>query len=220
MSDLPALLWLSEQVRQRPLKIAGPSGAGAFPSIDTFIRRLFDSGSGAFPALAGTLGQPGTGVRLDAVTVDAAAGEPATIWSDDDLEVRAVGVPHGNTPSIAYRIRVGNRTVVVGSDQNGSDPKFSSFASDADVLVMHLALSQRAADPLAAIHARPASVGLVAQNAKAKRLILSHLIKAPSSSATPDSFSLFDLDQAVADVRKSFSGTIDAAVDLQCIPIQ
>jgi ribonuclease BN (tRNA processing enzyme) len=220
VSDLPALLWLSDQARQQPLKVAGPSGAGAFPSIDAFIKRLFDTVSGAFPVLGGTLGQPGQGVRLDVVTVDAAAGVPTTIWSDNDLEVRAIGVPHGNTPSIAYRIRVGNRTVVFGSDQNGSDPKFSSFAADADVLVMHFSLSQRAADPLAHLHARPASVGQVAQNAKVKRLVLSHFIKAPSSSATPEWFSLFDLDQAVAEVRKSFSGQIDTAVDLQCIPIR
>lgn len=222
VSDLPALLWLSEQARQQPLKIAGPSGAGAFPAIDTFIRRLFDAGGGAFPALGGTLGQPGQGVRLDVVTVDAASGVPATIWSDNDLDVRAIGVPHGNTPSIAYRIQIGNRTVVFGSDQNGSDPKFSTFASDADVLVMHLALSQRAdaGGPLAQLHAKPALVGQVAQNAKAKRLVLSHFIKALPSSATPDWFSLFDLDEAVAEVRKYFSGPINAAVDLQCIPIR
>ena len=220
VSDLPALLWLSDQARQQPLKVAGPSGAGAFPAIDTFIKRLFDAGSGAFPVLGGTLGQPGQGVRLDVVTVDAASGAPATIWSDNGLDVRAIGVPHGNTPSIAYRVRIGNRTVVFGSDQNGSDPTFSSFAADADVLVMHFGLSQRAADPLAQLHARPASVGQIAQNARVKRLVLSHFIKALSSSATPDWFSLFDLDQAVAEVRKSFSGPIDTAVDLQCIPIR
>jgi ribonuclease BN (tRNA processing enzyme) len=38
VSDLPALLWLSELARQQPLKIVGPTGAGAFPSIDEFIR--------------------------------------------------------------------------------------------------------------------------------------------------------------------------------------
>jgi hypothetical protein len=43
VSDLPALLWPSAQARQQPLKVAGPSGAGAFPSIDTFIKRLFDA---------------------------------------------------------------------------------------------------------------------------------------------------------------------------------
>ena len=116
VSDLPALLWLSELARQQPLKIAGPTGAGAFPSFDAFIRRLFDTSSGAFPILGGTLGQPGQGVRLDVVTVDATVGTASTVWSDDDLEVSAIGVPHGNAPSIAYRIRVGDRSIVFGSD--------------------------------------------------------------------------------------------------------
>src|SRR6185437_8950399 len=120
VSDLPALLWLSELARQQPLKVAGPTGAGAFPSIDAFIRRLFDTGSGAFPILGGTLGQPGQGVRLDVVAIDARVGTSSTIWSDNDLEVSAIGVPHGNVPSIAYRIRVGSRSIVFGSDQNGS----------------------------------------------------------------------------------------------------
>jgi ribonuclease BN (tRNA processing enzyme) len=220
VSDLPALLWLSELARQQPLKIAGPSGAGAFPSIDTFIRRLFDASSGAFPILGGTLGQSGQGVRLDVFSVDAAAGSPATVWSDNDFAIRAIGVPHGNVPSVAYRVEVGERSVVFGSDQNGSDPKFSKFAAGADALVMHLALSQQAPEPVAQLHARPATVGTVAQNARARRLVLSHFIQAPSPAKTPEWFSLFDLDGAVAEVRRHFSGPVDTAVDLQCIPIR
>lgn len=220
VSDLPALLWLSELVRQQPLRIAGPTGAGAFPSFDAFIRRLFDSDSGAFPILGGTLGQPGQGVRLDVVAVDATVGTSSTVWSDNDLEVSAIGVPHGNVPSIAYRIRVGDRSIVFGTDQNGSDERFSSFAAGADALIMHFALSSRAPDPLAQLHAKPAAVGQVARKAQPKRLVLSHFIQAPSTVRTPEWFSLFDLGEAVGDVRKHFSGPIDPAVDLQCIPIR
>jgi ribonuclease BN (tRNA processing enzyme) len=220
VSDLPALLWLSELDRQQPLKIAGPTGAGAFPSIDAFIGRLFDTSSGAFPILGGTLGQPGQGVRLDVIAVDARVGTSSTIWSDDDLEVSAIGVPHGNVPSIAYRIRVGDRSIVFGSDQNGSDERFSSFAAGADALIMHFGLSARAPDRIAYLHARPAAVGQVAQKAKPKRLVLSHFMQAPATVSTPEWFSLFDLGEAVGEVRKHFSGPIDTAADLQCIPIR
>lgn len=220
VSDLPALLWLSEVARQQPLKIAGPTGAGAFPSIDAFIRRLFDSSSGAFPILGGTLGQPGHGVRLDVVAVDATVGASSTIWSDADLEVSAIGVPHGNVPSIGYRIRAGDRSIVFGSDQNGSDERFASFAAGADALIMHFALSARAPDAIAQVHARPAAVGQVAQKARAKRLVLSHFIQAPSTAKTAEWFSLSDLRGAVGEARKHFSGRIDTAVDLQCIPVR
>jgi ribonuclease BN (tRNA processing enzyme) len=219
VADLPALLWLSELSRQQPLKIAGPSGAGAFPAFDAFIIRLFDSGNGAFPILAGTLGQAGQGVRLDITTVDAGVGKLSTVFSDGQLEVSAIGVPHANVPSIAYRIRVDNRTIVLGSDQNGSDSRFSDFAANADLLVMHLSLSEHAPQPLAQIHARPATVGRVARDSKAKRLVLSHFIEAPAEVKTREWFSLSNLDQAVADVRKHFTGPVDTAADLQCIPV-
>lgn len=220
VSDLPALLWLSELARQQPLKIAGPSGGGAFPSFDTFLRRLFDGGSGAFPVLAGTLGRPGQGVRLDPVVVDASAATARHVLSEAGLEITAIGVPHGNVPSIAYRIQVGDRSIVFGSDQNGSDSRFSAFAAGADVLVMHLALTEQAPPPIAQVHARPSTVGQVARTAQVKRLVLSHFIEAPSTVQTRERFSLFDLDQAVGEVRKHFAGLIDTAVDLQCIPIR
>lgn len=220
VSDLPALLWLSELARQQPLKIAGPSGGGAFPSLDAFLGRLFDGDSGAFPILAGTLGQSGLGVRLAPVVVDASATTAQQVLSDTGLEITAIGVPHGNVPSIAYRIQVGDRSIVFGSDQNGSDSNFSAFAAGTDVLVMHLALTEQAPPPIAQVHARPATVGQVARTIQAKRLVLSHFIEPPSTVQTPEWFSLFDLDQAVAEVRKHFAGPIDIAVDLQCIPIR
>src|SRR4030095_7002702 len=37
VSDLPALLWLSNQVRKDPLPIVGPSGNEAAPSFSTFL---------------------------------------------------------------------------------------------------------------------------------------------------------------------------------------
>jgi ribonuclease BN (tRNA processing enzyme) len=220
VSDLPALLWLSEQVRQAPLRVAGPTGNGPFPAIDAFLRRLFDAGTGAFPALAGTLGQPGGGVRLDVVTIDAAAGSAVPVLSDGDLDVHAMSVPHANTPSIAYRVRAGGRTIVFSSDQNGSDPRFVGFAAGADVLVMHLAVSPAAQTPVTQLHATPAVVGQVARDAKVRRLVLSHLSKAPESISTARWSSLSDVDGSVADVRKLYSGPIDTATDLQCIPVR
>lgn len=220
VSDLPALLWLSEQARQEPLKMAGPSGGGAYPSFDAFLSRLFDRDSGAFSILAGTLGQSGQGVRLAPVVVDAGAAMARQVLSDTGIEITAIGVPHGSVPSIAYRIQVGDRSIVFGSDQNGSDAKFSAFAAGADVLVMHLGLTEQAPPPIAQVHARPATVGQVARAARARRLVLSHFIGLPSTASNAGWFSLFDLDRAVGEVRKHFAGPVDTTVDLQCIPIR
>ena len=56
VSDLPALLWLSQTIRKDPLPIFGPSGNDVAPNFSAFLSRLFDENNGAFPLLGPTLG--------------------------------------------------------------------------------------------------------------------------------------------------------------------
>ena len=91
------------------------------------------------------------------------------------------------------------------SDQNGTDPKFIDFAKNANVLIMHLAIAANA--PPTPLHASPALVGRLGQEAGAKRLILGHIGQ-------------FDLDAAIADVRKSYTGSLTVGSDLQCTQVQ
>ncbi|HKP29465.1 MAG TPA: MBL fold metallo-hydrolase [Gemmatimonadales bacterium] len=217
VADLTALMWQSDRLRKQPLRIAGPSGAGMFPAMDVFVRRLFDS-TGAFPILGGTVGQRGGGVKLDVVTVDVTKAAATQVLEEGDLEVTALGVPHGDVPSVGYRVRVGDRTVVFGSDNAGTNPRFIEFASGADILVLHLSVSAAASDPLSLRHARPAVVGSVAAAIHPRRLVLSHLIEAPAPVET-EQYSLSNLEKAVSEVKTSYKGLLDVATDLQCYPI-
>jgi ribonuclease BN (tRNA processing enzyme) len=220
VSDLPALLWLSERARQKSLKLSGPSDGGPFPDIATFLKRMFDPTNGAFAVLAGTLGEKGNGVRLDVTVVDVKSPTASNVFQDGDLEVTAIGVPHGNAPSAAYRVRVGEHSIVFSGDQTGRDPKFVSFAMGADVLVMHFALSTQASEAQARRHATPAVVGQVARDAKVKRLVLSHFYLGYPQDPGREGTSLFNLDQNVAEVKKYYSGPLVLADDLQCIPVR
>lgn len=227
VSDLPALLWLSDSVRQRALKIAGPSAGGRFPDIATFLSRLFDSRTGAFAILGGTLRQDGRGVPLDITVVDVDAADPATVLAEDGLEVTGIGVPHSTvgvadatTPSVAYRVQTRGRTIVFSSDQNGMDPRFVKFAAGADVLVMHFALSTQAIDRLRTLHATPEIVGRIARDAHVGRLVLSHVIEAPGEVSWRESFSVPRLADNVAVVKGIFAGPVVVANDLECIVVQ
>jgi ribonuclease BN (tRNA processing enzyme) len=64
VSDLPALLWVSQTVRKESLPIVGPSGGKGVagpagndvaPDFQTFLARLFDEKSGAFQVMGGAL---------------------------------------------------------------------------------------------------------------------------------------------------------------------
>jgi ribonuclease BN (tRNA processing enzyme) len=216
ISDLPAFLWLSHEVRKEPLAIVGPSGNDAAPDFSTFLNRLFDERNGAFQVLGATLGgqrrdipsgplSAGGGVRLDVGVVDVTKAEPTTVFDQAGLTVTAFGIPHGNMSTLACRVKVRNVSIVFSSDQMGTDPKFVEFAKGANVLIMHLALAAGVKNhPL---HAAPDVVGRIAQRAGVGRLIVSHI-------------GLFDLDAALADLKTAYTGPLTVGADLQCTPVK
>ena len=202
ISDLPALLWGGRMVRKEPLPIVGPSGNDAAPPFPTFLSRLFDDKSGAFEVLGSTLGAQD--FHLAVSTVDATKGEPSTVFDRDGLVVTALGIPHGPMPTLAYRVETGGMSVVFSTDQTGTNPKFVPFAKGANVLIMHLAIAAGATSPL---HAAPAVVGRIAQEAGVGRLIVSHIGQ-------------FDLDPALAELKKAYAGPLTVGADLQCTPLR
>jgi ribonuclease BN (tRNA processing enzyme) len=207
-SDLAALMWGSNRLRSEPLPIVGPSGNDVAPDFATFLGRMFDANTGAYQVLGSTLGaeQPGTErPRLDVRVVDVTRTEPTKVFDREGISVTALRIPHANLPTLAYRVETRGVSVVFSSDQNGTDPKFVDFARNANVLIMHLAIAANA--PLSPLHASPALVGRLSRDAGAKRLILGHIGQ-------------FDLDAAIADVKKSYTGPLTVGSDLQCTPVQ
>jgi len=207
-SDLAALMWGSNRLRSEPLPIVGPSGNNVAPDFTTFLNRMFDAKAGAFQVLGSTLGaeQPGAErPRLDVSVVDVTKTEPTKVLDRDGMTVTAFHIPHANLPTLAYRVQAGDVSVVFSSDQNGTDPKFVDFAKGANALIMHLAIPVGA--PPSPLHASPAVVGRIAQEAGVKRLILSHIGQ-------------FDLEAAVGEVKKSYTGALTVGADLQCTPVQ
>jgi ribonuclease BN (tRNA processing enzyme) len=207
-SDLAALMWGSNRIRSEPLPIAGPSGNDVAPDFATFLGRMFDAKTGAYQVLGSTLGveQPGAErPRFDIRVVDVTKTEPTPVFDRDEISVAALRIPHANLPTLAYRVQTRGVSVVFSSDQNGTDPKFVDFAKNANVLIMHLAIAANA--PPSPLHASPALVGRLGQQAGAKRLILGHIGQ-------------FDLDAAIADVKKSYTGSLTVGSDLQCTQVQ
>jgi ribonuclease BN (tRNA processing enzyme) len=219
VADLPALLWTSDRARKQPLRVAGPSGNDRFPGFSAFLHRLFDQTSGAFQVLSGTLGGPGAGIRLDVTEVNTTRLGPARLVTDGGIRVSALPVPHANAPALAYRIEVGDRSIVFSSDQNGSSAAFTEFARAADVLVMHFALSPLAPAGQLALHAPPKVVGQVASTAAVRKLVLSHFSKPSRYVPTPDAFSLSDLAGSIREVARIYDGPIVVSKDLDCIAV-
>ncbi|MSP38202.1 MAG: MBL fold metallo-hydrolase [Deltaproteobacteria bacterium] len=203
VSDLSAILWTSQNIRKDTLPIVGPSGNDDVPAFPTFLSRLFDQKIGAFQVLGGTLGGTGGGVRLDVGVVDVTKAEPSTVFNQQGVTVTALGIPHGLIPTLAYRVQTRDVSIVFSSDQVGTNPRFIEFARGANVLIMHL--NTVANDN--PIHASPAVVGRIARDAGVGRLIVSHIGQ-------------FDLDAAIAELKKFYTGPLTVGADLQCTQVQ
>ena len=204
VSDLPALFWSIDQTRKDPpLPVAGPSGNDLVPDFQTFLNVLLDQKNGAFRVLGGMVGGSGRGVPLEVTVTDVKKGEPSVVFNRQGITVTAIGIPHGDIPALAYRVQAQNKSIVFSTDQNGTNPSFVEFARGADVLIMHMAIAAGATSPL---HAAPAVVGRIAQDAHVGRLVVSHIGQ-------------FDLAAAISDVKKAYSGPLTIGADLQCTPV-
>ncbi len=205
-AELPALLkggFFSS--RRRDLLVAGPSGRGSFPGLAEYLDATFGP-SGAYRYLGWLLDERGASSLLPR-QVDADSREPRTVLERSGLVIEALGVEHGPVPALAYRVRTGGTTIVVGGDQNGNNPEFVELARDADLLVMHHAVPEDT-DPVARrLHARPSEIGTVAAAADAETLVLSHHMKR----------SLADLERGTAEIRARFTGPVVVAEDLMCL---
>jgi len=126
------------------------------------------------------------------------------VFDRDGVTVTALGIPHGNIPTLAYRVQTRDTSIVFSSDQTGTNPNFIEFAKGANVLIMHVAI------PVAdnrGVHASPEVVGHIAQEAGVGRLVVSH-------------FGPFPLDPAIAELKKFYTGPLIIGADMQCTPVQ
>jgi ribonuclease BN (tRNA processing enzyme) len=204
-ADFPALIKSGNfSPRQRALPMAGPSGDGAFPGLTSYLQSMFGEG-GAYAYLGAFLN--GTGGKPMLVPREIEPGEPVVAFVGDSLRVDALRVPHAIVPTVAFRVSVGDVSLVFASDQNGGDPAFAEFAKDATVLVMHMVVPEGVTGVGRRLHAPPSVIGDIAAEAAPGKLVLSHFMAR----------SLATLDDNVALVRERYDGKVVLADDLACI---
>ncbi len=209
-ASLPALLksgYFSS--RRRPLPVVGPGAAGPFPSLDQFLHRLLDRKQGAFAYLAGYLTGTDGLVKLEPTTVKVDLREPVTVYDAGGLRVEALPVPHGIVPALAFRATVAGRTLVFGSDQNGSGAAFKDLARGADLLVLHAAIPERAGRAARSLHAVPSRLADIARDTDPATLVISHWMAR----------SLRHQQAIASSIVEQYGGKLALAQDLDCFPL-
>jgi len=205
-ADFPALLKSgSFSDRDRPLPVAGPDGDGVFPGLKDYLRAMLNADNGAYGYLSSFLN--GTNDTPMLTSREVAAGEPAVVYTSEELSVDGLHVPHGIVPAVAFRVKVGDQVLVFATDQNGDDPAFIDFAKGASILVMHMVVPDGVTGVARRLHAPPGVIGEIAAQVAPGKLVLSHFMVR----------SLQDLEQNVALVRTRYKGEVIVAEDLACV---
>jgi ribonuclease BN (tRNA processing enzyme) len=216
--DLPALVSVAlQEGRTRPLPLYGPTGNRFAPSTVTFVRSLLDSTRGVYRHLGDVLSPlVKEGFKLD---VQETRARPASVGvrrednsglidirSSERMQASAAYVIHGDYPALAWRIRVGNRSIVFSGDMNGEGGNLERLAQDADVLVAHHAVTETAAVADRHGYMPPSVIGRIAAQANVKRLVLSHRTRA----------TLGQEDATLAAIRTRYAGPVVFSNDLDC----
>ena len=141
------------------------------------------------------------------------------VFSNERVAIRGVGVPHGDVPTVGYRVDVGDASIGFSSDQLATSRAFGELVEGVDVLVVHLAASENAVGGTSTLHATPSAWGRMASAANVKSVLLSHLSQSEPSDFRYLSHSGSDRESSIASLRDHYAGAVTVAVDLLCVPL-
>lgn len=209
-ADFPALVKSAFfEGRDSDLPVLGPAGNRLLPAVDRYLELSFGN-EGAYPYLSGMVDGSGRWRLVPRVVVPEDG-----IWRGGDvadgLSVSAVRVEHGPLPALAWRIDIGDRSIVITGDMNGRLGTLEELASATDLLVAHHAIPEHSQDEVARrLHMPPSEIGRIAAAAKARRVLLAHIMQRTEQ----------ERDASLAAIRASYEGPVDFAVDLGCHPVE
>jgi ribonuclease Z len=198
LADLIFSSWNSG--RDLPFPVFGPPGTKAM------IEHLYEAFAVDIKEREFDYGVAG-GYRVNAHEIS-----PGVAYDSGGVRVTAFAVDHGRLTAYGYRIDTPNRSIVISGDTRPSET-LVKFATGVDVLIHEIQPSsptQLAGRPsvdwkkyIAGHHTTAIQLGELAARAKPKLLIVSHNgRRAPAT-------------QLLADIRRSFTGNVVIAEDLQ-----
>ena len=199
LPDLLSTPWI--QGRRVPLEVYGP------PGTQRMINAILDGWSEDIHERLATSGGPSAN-GWKANVHEIAAG---LVYKDSLVTVRAFAVPHSAWKyAFGYRIDTPDRSIVVSGDTKPS-PAIAAACNGCDVLI-HEVYSDSGFANIPALrqkyhaqaHTSATQLGMIATDAHAKLLILTHILFFGASE-----------QRVLAEVRSTFSGRVVLPRDLQ-----
>ena len=172
--DLPAYIKAGYfSSRSQLLPIVGPYGNHAFPGIKEYLTLQFGS-KGSYRYMQDVLTPQSDSFQIEGIQMNAKQTKKL-VFEHFNLEVH--NVYHGIIPALAFKITVGDKTVLISGDTSNQAGGLDALAKNIDLFVAHHAVSQMANHYASQLHMKPSTIGEIAKDSGAKTLLLTHRMR-------------------------------------------
>ena len=206
-ADLPSLLAGSlRSERELPLPLLGPAGTDTHISVRDLVNRLIGV-TGAYPKLADILTfRSPTGYRLRVREVPSTGRRRWAGFRAENMQLSAIPVHHSDIPTLAWRVDIGDHSIVFANDFNNTKDIVGSFSQGVDVIVFSHRLPVGARGELLDFYVTPLKISSIAQQAEPRFIVL--------GSRGWRTFGRESLTMAT--IKERYGGTQIYANDLEC----
>jgi ribonuclease Z len=213
LPDVAMTRWVQQQLHPTgPLTVVAPEGEAA-----DFVRVMLDPFRDDIAVRMAHVKAPPPRVDLRTFPVP---DRPTEVWRSGEVLVEAVAVRHEPVEgAVAYRVTTPHGVVVISGDTRVC-AEVERFAAGADVLVheacrttaMSSAIAGTVFEQIFSYHADTVALGGLAQRARVRHLVLTHLIPQPDG---PEHEAAFE-----ADVREGgYTGRVTVGHDLLTVEV-
>jgi ribonuclease Z len=209
--------WLESHfgTRKSPMKVIGPTGAGAL------MRGLQQAYALDIDIRVADEKLPKAGIAVDVTEYD----HDGVIYEKDGLRVIAFEVDHGDVikPCYGYRFEYSGRVAVLSSDTRFNQ-NVIKYGQGADLLVHEVAaaspdlMKEAYIQRIIAHHTLPRDAGIVFSLTKPKLAAYTHLVYLGRDNKD-ETIAPIDLDLIVRQTRETYDGPLELGEDLMSFDI-
>ena len=189
--------------RKEDLLVYGPAGNEVMPSATAFINALFKK-DGTYPYLNNNINLKSNNsyhIKTTDVSLDKKRSE---FKLDEEISLTAAPVHHGPLAAVAWRVDLAGCAITFSGDMSNKYNSLAGLAMNSDILVAHNAVPENANRIALNLHMPPSVIGKISNQAKVKKLILSHRMNR----------TLGKENKTLEYMRKSYGGAVEFSNDL------
>ncbi len=159
--------------RTQALNILGPQANASFPSLDEFLSLQFGP-HGAYRYMQDVLTAQSDSFEIKSYSLQARSLKKMDF---NCLHIKIISVHHGIVPALAYRIDIGDKSIVFSGDTSNLNNKLSKLLQNTDIFIAHHAIPQDSRGYATSLHMRPSQIASLVEKSGVKKILLSHRMK-------------------------------------------